>query len=736
MHTYIKGHWGDYMNNESNRERISTYLSNFINDDDIWNSLEAPTLANIQKAEHSLSIPIPQLDFVISFINNLKFISALDPYFSLTSPALFSNVNEFIGISIWNINDEVNRIFRCLEKSINIETCDQTDQTNRQYDLIASLPQLGLKSNVIIGKKKLLVDLPYEVIIKYHKNLSDNGCFLLLMSDSDISNRKNIVIVNSLGIYINSVFALRPGTFSPTTNISTNLVVLSKKQSDSVFLAEIDDDEKVNKIILRNLQNGNQGKQLKQGIFVLSENLRPLSKIIQIREIDNLVKKIYYKEVVFEDVSIEIKGISEDTTLQLEENTIYMPIIGTSDVVLSPHDMKLKQFNYLKIVLDPSVVDPMYLAYFYNSLVGKKTRKSLNSGGHIEHLNIRDMYKSIIKLPSLSIQSEIVNAKNQIDKLSLTLSDIDNNLWTHSKDLNKIKSELKKMDSKDRIETWIDSLPYPLASILWNYLVKRSIEKKVENLFYFFESLSEFLSIIILSAFYQHKDFNELYKENWTNNNTEYKEWFRKASFGGWNVLYSRLAKFSRSMLDKESDKEFLEAVLGNPSDEFYNIFNKELFSILDTVSNLRNKWKGHSGICSDDEKKKQLIELEYYLNKTRLFLGAAFENSILVSPIDGKKVSGKCNTRAYALVGSRVPFIEINLIAGDILDTEKLYLYNFEQTTPIELLPFLKFEVRSNAFYFYISIESKKVRWISYHYEKESEIHTDLSDDLLSPFL
>lgn len=724
------------MNNDNYREKISAYLSHFFDDEETKNSLQDPSMINILKTEHSLPIPIPQLKFVIDFINGSKYVSAFDPYFSLTSPALFTNVKEFDGISLWNINEDVNRVFKHLEKSIDIKSGDQIDLENKKYDLIASLPPLGLKSSLIVGNRSLMVDLTFEVIIKYHQNLSDEGCFVLLMSDSNISNRKSIELVNSLGIYINSIFSLRPGTFSPFTNISTNLVVFSKQQSDSIFLAEIDDDEKVNKVILRNLQNRKSGRYPKQGVFVTSENLRPLSKIVQIGEIDNLLKKLHYKEVVLEDVSSEIKGISENSNIQPEDNTIYLPAIGTTDVVLSPHDMKLKQFNYIRIVLDPSVVDSMYLAYFYNSFAGKKLRKSLNSGGYIEHLNLRDISKSIIKLPSLSIQREIVSTKNQIDKLSITLSDIDKNLWTHSKDLNNIKSELKKMDSKDRIETWIDTLPFPLASILWNYVVKRSIEKKVENLFYFFESLSEFLSIIILSAFYQNKDFNDLYKENWTSNNSEYREWFKKASFGGWNVLYSRLAKFSRSMLEEVADKEFLESVLGNPSDEFYNIFNKDLFSILDTVSNLRNKWKGHSGICSDDEKKKQLGELEYYLNKTRSVLGTAFENSILVSPIDGKKVSGKCNTRAYALVGSRVPFIETNLIAGDILDTEKLYLYNLDQTNPIELLPFLKFEVISSAFYFYISIESEKVRWISYHYEKESEIHTDLSDDLLSPFL
>lgn len=81
---------------------------------------------------------------------------------------------------------------------------------------------------------------------------------------------------------------------------------------------------------------------------------------------------------------------------------------------------------------------------------------------------------------------------------------------------NDVKRKLKSLNSEKQLETWIDSLPFPSASILWNYYAIRSNEKKVEYLFFFFESLSEFLCIVILSVYFRIQTFIKLININGT----------------------------------------------------------------------------------------------------------------------------------------------------------------------------------------------------------------------------
>jgi hypothetical protein len=212
------------------------------------------------------------------------------------------------------------------------------------------------------------------------------------------------------------------------------------------------------------------------------------------------------------------------------------------------------------------------------------------------------------------------------------------------------------------------------------------------------------------------------------------KEWYKRASFGQWNMYLSKLTKVARRMLNTD-EKQYIQSVLGNPPREFYKVFENRVHAILSSVSDLRNRWKGHTGIVSEEESISRLKTLEDHLIRLRTALGNAFENTELILPIDGKKTKGVFTNEVFSLMGSRTPFPEKNITVNELLDSAKLYLHFDDQDTSIELLPLLMFHIKSGAFYFYTSIESSKVRWISYHYEKESVIETEMLTNFLDPF-
>jgi hypothetical protein len=94
-----------------------------------------------------------------------------------------------------------------------------------------------------------------------------------------------------------------------------------------------------------------------------------------------------------------------------------------------------------------------------------------------------------------------------------------------------------------------------------------------------------------------------------------------------------------------------------------------------------------------------------------------------MLSPTTSSFEDGIFTFNAKQLIGARTPFNEITIKSLIPLDRKKLYLSNSQQTKPLELLPFIKFVEATDAIYFYTSIESKDVRWVSYHFDKEAEL-------------
>ena len=80
-------------------------------------------------------------------------------------------------------------------------------------------------------------------------------------------------------------------------------------------------------------------------------------------------------------------------------------------------------------------------------------------------------------------------------------------------------------------------------------------------------------------------------------------------------------------------------------------------------------------------------------------------------------------------LTGTRIPFNEINVKSIKPLDTKMLYFLHEGSHTPIELIPILKYDQQTKACYFYNSIEGSGVRFVSFHFDKNSEITEEIND-------
>jgi len=403
-------------------------------------------------------------------------------------------------------------------------------------------------------------------------------------------------------------------------------------------------------------------------------------------------------------------------------------MIGNSPAVPSLEELNIKPQNYIQLVVKPEIAIAEYLAQSLNTTSGRKIRESWYSGGFIPKITKSSLTQASVFLPPMDVQIEILSTQAIITDISSTIDTLRRDLWKHPKKYKNIQKSLKKLQSKDDFIEWLETLPFPISSILWAYHADSNIEHQVEYLLFFYLALAEFLAILMLSAYASDEDFYIQESHAWIDKNSEHKDWVLTSDFGGWRTLGERLAKTTRRFQVDEEKRELCLRLFGNPSEEFISmITNKKLFAILRDVNEYRNKWQGHSGVLSPEKRREILLLLESKLSEVRKVMQDKWESALLLSPEKTEYSEGIFEYQVKALVGTRTPFKEKTVRTVKPMDRDTIYILHTEQQNPVKLLSFIRLmespTTQANTIYFYNRMRGDKVRWVSYHYDKDSDI-------------
>ena len=152
---------------------------------------------------------------------------------------------------------------------------------------------------------------------------------------------------------------------------------------------------------------------------------------------------------------------------------------------------------------------------------------------------------------------------------------------------------------------------------------------------------------------------------------------------------------------------------------------SKDLFAVVQRVGELRNAWKGHGGIESDQETALRLERLQSEL--TALFnpLTLAFEDLTLVRPNTMEYDGQVYSVVAEDLIGSAVPFRQTTFRTLTPMRTGALYVLEREGRDSLKLLPFVRMRAgtpAATACYFYSRLGKDGARFVSYHQAQESD--------------
>ena len=149
-------------------------------------------------------------------------------------------------------------------------------------------------------------------------------------------------------------------------------------------------------------------------------NFDRLAATIQIEKLETSYKE--YTQYSLQDLAIEINSVRQNGEFKGSNNAIYIPTIGKSNVVNSISKLKLKNHNYLQVILNEKALNE-YVSLFFSSDIGRLTLRSLVSGVTIKIINKREIGKAVIALPDINTQNQIVSTQNKINDLQYTIQE-------------------------------------------------------------------------------------------------------------------------------------------------------------------------------------------------------------------------------------------------------------------------------------------------------------------------
>lgn len=618
-------------------------------------------------------------------------------------------------------------------------------ELDEQFDLIVSSPPLNMKrisyelTNDPSGESYQDAEEAVLIIESLHK-LSQNGeaIFILPNSFPSFNQGKRLKKFQNLGFCINAIVDIPTKYYREITSLPMSIFFISRIKTYKTFVSYLDPDKTFDDLVA-DLINHKKGLKPSQGFKIDAQYYNNYELLSLQKEIDYEISISGAQCFDLDNISKSIIKGSSNKSFQETPNTIYLPSLGNSPAVSKLEALHIKPQNYFQIVLDGSLAFADYVAGFFNSPIGLKIRKSLTSGNIIPQISISNLRYCIIPLPALEDQIQIVKLDNTIQTLKINLDAQSKDLWAKPKEFKTIARKLQSFNrqASDQFKDWIESLPFPIASILWRYHTAKEVKVKVEHLLHFFEAFAQFNTSLLLSAYYQDKNLFNINKSKWIDPESDFFK-KRRASFGNWVIIGERLARFTRSQLsDKENKEKVLDLFHTDNTEFLETIAHKDLYQVFHNAQDYRNNWTGHGGLSGDSESKRRLVLLEQELTRLRELLKDIYIDYLLIQPISSRFSQGLFNNTIRNVLGANASFPEEEFISNIALDINDLYFSERSRRDPLKLIHFFRMlpspQSEQNACYYYSRFDDLNIRYVSYHFESESE--RDVEDSSLVEF-
>jgi hypothetical protein len=404
---------------------------------------------------------------------------------------------------------------------------------------------------------------------------------------------------------------------------------------------------------------------------------------------------------------------------------LFVPTAPVTDQVLAVLPEGAREDRYHRFAIDPVRCSVAWLLSYLNNPLGQALRAEAATGAALPRLGRGAAETLHVHVPPMEHQCRAAEAENRIALIENELHELRARLLSAPRELDDVAQRLNRVNHEDRLTDWLDTLPAPLATILWTYTAApNDPQQKLTHLLHFFEGLTQFFATVHLSALCSQP---ALLAEEFPRSGGRGQS-LTHASFGAWQQLWSRLAKRCRARLSSAEGAELVRTMFGTANEEVLRMLSTDaLVNELTVAVNARNVWDAHAGNVTPEEADAAHRQLLPLLSRARATLGEHWEQYELIAAGDlALREDGIYDCTARRLMGARAPFPSRSYACQNALVKGGLYLLDTITRRPLRLLPFLKFGPPppwvADTCYFFGRLEDRtKVRYVVYQTAPES---------------
>ena len=606
-----------------------------------------------------------------------------------------------------------------------------------EFDLVVSLPPFGLRNREFTIEGVTLRDESgHELLLRSSLRLSAKGLAIFVVAPRfhNAANERSVVRrLADFGLYLDASFHVAPGAFIPLTSIAADIVVIRRgNAATALFAGQATEQEQPLKALLSNYRHRRPGPTPDLGVLIPHADYRGFEAERSKHRIATLTKRLKLARRDLDYFALEITrcpGHAEE--IEDKDNAFFLPLIVTSRCRTDAAELPERPKDFVQIVVDPEKADSNVVAGFFDSPLGREIRASYASGITIRRVPLGTVAHLPVWLPDVKKQRTIVKLDQQLRAILSEAKELHGRLWEGLNRTGEVRQGVEQLNRDDTFPAWLDTLPFPLASILWtHHTLKGSPLKRYQQLEFFFEGLAEFLGIWLMSGI---KTAPDIFQTEWKSIRQTLdraKLSVEQATFGTWVTIVERLAKTVRSGVNgKEDERRFWQAKFACDSPELMrSLVSKSMVGLTKTANKLRNDWRGHGGVVSDTEAVRRESVLLELRARFRDLVGHRWEDYPLVFPISFRFPDGVYRCDVFSVTGVRYPFDQKQLDLEAPLKDGWLHFVNPMTGAVCPVLPLVRLGTTAteerNACYFFNRLEGgDSQRYVSYHFEDRPDI-------------
>lgn len=618
-------------------------------------------------------------------------------------------------------------------------------ESDQKYDVIVAELPFGVSLpniyNPFEDQSLPVRQLGYALVAKWIKYITENGRGVFMLPVSCISQRFKDLWngLSEYGFHTRAMIHVPAGNLR-TTRLESYIVILDRTKRDEVFTAQFSHEPQQQKQVIENYLAHRSGSRLATGRLVDLASFIGLKAIEASERLLFHSRKAQLNAIPFKDLVDDISLINQrNCELKDGENIVFLPQSGRYDAFLNADEApEGKNIILLRIVIKQELISARFMMDTLNDDSGRLYLESVShAASSITVVNLDALMESTIYIPSREIQNQILDARSKIIALQAELEDLESRLSVQPTQIERLTQQLAKVNHEDSLESWLEDLPFPLASILWRYCATREQSSdRNDTLLHFFEALAQFWATIYLSAAKSDPDFWAEHVEPLNKALADIGLSFDRATFGLWKCVVEYFRKpFNRMLKGGSSeDRERCAQMFATQSSDVLNMLvDSRIATVLQKSNGIRNS-HAHGGVLDDTgivDTHRQLIDL---LQTCRAFMGSNWNRFQLIQPEQADyNDEDRWNYNVRLIMGTRTPFAHDERVTDSGMRKSLLHLLDPESGHSLELLPFVKVmpspQAAHNACYFYNKQQPNGQVYVSYHFESESHIEEMFED-------